>query len=268
MPSYYGIVFPEFWTGDSGRQIREQGRCEAQLLALYLVSNRFANMIGLYRVLVDDMRRETGVSTRAIARSLDVLQEAEYAAFDAPSSYVWVRHMARFRLGLKAGEAIDPDDNRVVAINKLYHAIDPNPFLAEFFDTNRKLLALKKRRASTGLWSPLSSSTTSRPFEGASKPLGSQVQRSGTGIRDQRSGSGKSAATVVAADSLSTEAQQNRAVIRELAIDIIRGAPTDTSFADLKSLVKDACFDRHIAYDAEVVGSALEQALARVEARR
>src|SRR5438094_3872600 len=129
VPSYYGVLFPEFWTGHTGRVIRDRGGPPAQVLALYLMSNRFTNMIGLYRLLVDDIRHETGLNARAIERCLDLLHDVDYATFDAASSYVWVHQMARFRLGLKAGEALEPNDNRVIAINRLYHAIDPNPFL-------------------------------------------------------------------------------------------------------------------------------------------
>lgn len=43
----YGIVKPAFWNGETGRQIRAVG-ADAQLVALYLMTNPHANAIGMY----------------------------------------------------------------------------------------------------------------------------------------------------------------------------------------------------------------------------
>jgi hypothetical protein len=164
MSSYYGVIFPEFWTGTTGREIRRQGGKDAQLLGLYLASNRHANMIGLYRLLVDDVKHETGLSANAIGRSYGVLQRASFAIFDAATSFVWVYQMARFRLGLKNGAALDSEDKRVPAVNGMYHALDGNPFLGDFYDQNRSTLKLKKRRDAVGLVVAPLQTTISRPL--------------------------------------------------------------------------------------------------------
>jgi hypothetical protein len=171
MSSYYGVIFPEFWTGTTGRELRRQGGKDAQILGLYLASNRHANMIGLYRLLVDDVKHETGLSVTAIARSYSVLQKAGFAIFDTVSSFVWVYQMARFRLGLKNGATLDAEDKRVPAVNGLYHALEGNPFLGDFYDQNRSALKLKKRRDAIGLVVALTTPTISRPLQGASKGL-------------------------------------------------------------------------------------------------
>lgn len=54
----------------------------------------------------------------------------------------------------------------------------------------------------------------------------------------------------------------NGKVIRRLIQDVLKVSPS-AGFTDLKELAKQACVDQHLAYDAAVVGSALEQALAR-----
>lgn len=57
---------------------------------------------------------------------------------------------------------------------------------------------------------------------------------------------------------------ESRKVIRALVFDLVKRAEPHSSFADLKDMAKAACAEKDgIAYDAEVVGSALEQALAR-----
>ena len=179
--SYYGVIFPEFWTGQTGRELREHGGKEAQLLGLYLATNRHANMLGLYHVLVDDIKHETGLSLKAIEKGLRVTAAATFATFDAATAFVWVRHMARFRLGLRNGDVLNPGDKRVVAVNRLYHNLEVNPFLEPFYDANRKLLCLRKcRQTDTALVVPFTAdhymSPLVRGLQGASKGHASQKQ--------------------------------------------------------------------------------------------
>lgn len=192
--SYYGVIFPEFWTGSTGLELRARGGKDAQILALYLATNRHANMLGLYHLMAVDMKHETGLSVKAIERSLGVIAETAFAAFDAATSFVWVRQMARFKLGLHPGETLQPADNRVVAANRLYQHLGVNPFLGPFYDANRKLLCLRKRReVDMSLVVSRAYNHQMSSLQGASKGLPSQDQDqdqdqgSVTGIRDQGS---------------------------------------------------------------------------------
>ena len=81
MSSYYGVIFPEFWTGPTGHEIRARGGKDGQLLALYLATNPHTNMIGLYRLLLDDIRHESGLSAKAIERGFAAA--TAFATFDA-----------------------------------------------------------------------------------------------------------------------------------------------------------------------------------------
>lgn len=255
--SYYGVIFPEFWTGRTGRELRERGK-DAQLIALYLATNRHANMLGLYHLLLDDVKHETGLGWRGVARGLEAVAEVDYARFDTASSFMWVRQMVRFRLGLQPGEALDPDDNRAKGVNRIYAAIDPNPFLGDFFDANHKVLRLRKRREPVGLVVSLSSvhhmSGLPSPYEAPYKPVN---RSTGSG-----SGTGKNADADASARPPDGGAPKP-AVIRALIGPLLDSAPPDSSFADLKELAKEACAVRGIPYDAMAVGTALEQALAR-----
>jgi hypothetical protein len=177
--SYYGVIFPEFWTGPTGREIRLRGGRDAQLLGLYLATNRHANMLGLYQLMVDDVRHETGLSLKAIERGYQVTTEADFATFDAVTGFVWVRQMARFRLGLVNGEGLAVEDKRVQAINRIYHALPVNPFLGVFYEVNRKLLCLKKKREAPQDIVPFQVdhylSPLRRGLQGATKGLLSQI---------------------------------------------------------------------------------------------
>ncbi len=55
----------------------------------------------------------------------------------------------------------------------------------------------------------------------------------------------------------------NVKVVTRLAHEIIQDADKTTAFPDLKDLLKAACSQHRIAYDAEVAGKALESALAQ-----
>jgi hypothetical protein len=178
MGSYYGVIFPEFWTGHTGRELRSSGGKDAQLMALYLATNRFTNMLGLYHLLVDDIKHETGLGYLAISRALTVVRDAAYATYDARTSFVWVKQMARFRLALKPGDALAPKDHRVLAVNRVYQALPANPFLGDFFDMNAKLLRLTKRREDVGRRTDFVVDTNHdhkmSSLQGASKTLVSQ----------------------------------------------------------------------------------------------
>jgi hypothetical protein len=158
------------------------------LIGLYLATNRHANMLGLYRLRIDDVRHETGLGTKAIAKGLQAAQETGYAAFDAVTEFAWVRQMARFRLGLKAGEGLREGDKRAGAISRIYHAIESNPFLGEFHDVNKKMLPLGRRRNRSALWCRSVRTTRYSPIEAPSKgvrQIQSQIQE--TGIRNRSS---------------------------------------------------------------------------------
>lgn len=188
MSSYYGIVFPEFWTGQTGKAIRAEGK-DAQILALYLVTCRYASMLGLYRLLVDDVRHETGLGQRGLAKAFASLQRLGYADYDASTEHVWVREMAKFRLGLQKKSPLDTDDKRVKGAQNLYDRLVDNPFLGDFFDRYGKEIRLKRRRDCGALVATPLPIAPSKGDEGASRP-----SKPDNRIRDQvqqRTGTGK-----------------------------------------------------------------------------
>jgi hypothetical protein len=192
MSSYYGIVFPEFWTGDTGRAIQASGGKDAQLLALYEMSCRHATMIGLYPLPLRDIRHETGLGMKGLVRAVTVLAHLGFSEYDARTEHVWVREMAKFRLSLQKRSPLDPDDKRVTGVQNLYDRLVENPFLEPFFDRYAKEVRLKRRRACGLLITPLQDVAPSkgliRGLEGACKPdnrsTGISTQQ-GSGSRNQ-----------------------------------------------------------------------------------
>jgi hypothetical protein len=193
MSSHYGIVFPEFWSGETGREIRTHGGKDGQLVGLYLMSAPNATMIGLFALPLRDLKHDTGIGVKGLVRAFTVLGGLGFADYDARTEHVWVREMAKFRLGLQKRSPLDPDDKRVTGIQRLYDKLSENPFLEPFFDRYAKELRLRGKRRSGRPAEPLLDVALARGFEGPSKPVnrdqGSEIrdQVQGSGIRDQGS---------------------------------------------------------------------------------
>lgn len=254
MSSYYGIVFPEYWTGRTGRAIQKKGGKDAALLGLYLTTNRLANMIGLYRLTPDIIVHETPLKLGAIEKAFEVLAAEEFAEYDAASEHVWVREMARFRLNLRDDRpSLDKDDKRVVGVQRLYHGIDDNPFLQPFYEKYHRVLHLKKLRTSTRYPHP---SPLGRGLVGSMKP------GTGSGTRYQEQESGKSTAASRRSVDNRVEISEGTyglyCVIATEARAISNRDDGDDSFSNVTHHFKALCAQRHIDYASNIADKAIE----------
>jgi hypothetical protein len=252
--SYYGIVFPEITTGRTGRAIQRLGGHTAQLLQVYLTFTRHANMIGLYRLALQDVGYELAMREKHVVAALATIEEAGFAHYDVATEFVWVVNMARVRLGLEPGQALASNDKRIVGVNRLYHAIDTNPFLGPFFDRYARTLHLSKRRDPQ---EEGASSVAASPFDGASEGLGSQYQYQKQD-QDQKQDQEKARRSRVASPSPVENLRVITRLVRELRLE-----HPDAGFADLKDLAKSRCAQLRIAYDAEAIGKAVDSALSQ-----
>lgn len=137
----FGTVKPSFWNGPTGRSLRESG-ADAQLLALYLLTNPHANMIGLYYLPLVLVRKELAMSMAQIVKALAALERAVFATYDPESEIVWVFEMARYQLG----DQLQPHDGRVKALARVYAEMSSNPFLGDFHDRYAAAFHLGCRR--------------------------------------------------------------------------------------------------------------------------
>lgn len=108
----YGKVSPQFWIGDTGRALR--GNPEAQLVAIYLMTSPHANMIGVFHCPITYIAHETGIPFEGASKGLQSLIEADFCTYDSASEYVCVHEFAKHQVG----EALDPKDNRVKAVER------------------------------------------------------------------------------------------------------------------------------------------------------
>jgi hypothetical protein len=257
MSSYYGLLFPEYWDGPSGKLIQKLGGVNATLLGAYLMANRRANMIGLYRLPLDEIRLPMKESRLVAAFSVLSDPTIRFAEYDLGTEFVWVREMARIRMGLRnRSDVLNPSDNRVDGINKLYQQVDDNPFLGAFFERYRKTLHLKKQRTCEHYphISPLE-----RGLEGASKP----VNRSDNRDQDQSTGTdqGRSALTRRETRTAPGANGNTTSVLRKLVQDIQREHP-DWQDSDVRDEAKTRAARAHIPYTGHQIAEAMDLASA------
>jgi len=124
----YAQVRPRFWTGNTGRLLRDDR--EAQVLALYLITGPHANMIGLYYLPIAYITADTGIPFEGASKALAKLHEGGFCKYDQTAEVVWVVEMARNQVGERLVEA----DKRCKSIHREYMSLPQNSFLKEFFD--------------------------------------------------------------------------------------------------------------------------------------
>jgi hypothetical protein len=184
---YYGVLLPSYFTGTTGCAIRKRGGKDAQLLGAFLIANEWMNMLGLYKLRLIDVRDVLKLTPAAALRAYEVMAAEQYAFYDADTSFVWVKEMARIRLGLKDERPLSPKDNKSIGAERLYRGLHPNPFLGAFFDRYGKQLHLKSRREGPSLDMVYrrgfegASKGLRRGFEGASKPGSGSGSETGSG---------------------------------------------------------------------------------------
>jgi hypothetical protein len=155
----YSKVCPQFWIGETGRKLREAGQ-DALLVALYLLTNPHANMLGLFYIPASLMAHETGLSPEGASEGLRRAIDAGFCAYDESSETVFVYEMARYQIA----DQLLPSDKQCAGIQREYEGLPNNPFLAAFYEKYAKAFHLTFSRENQ------------RPSEGASKAHRSQEQ--------------------------------------------------------------------------------------------
>ena len=126
----YSIFKHTFWTGDTGRKLRKQGR-DSLIVSAYLVTCQSSNMIGLYYLPLPVLCHELGfVGQRGFEGASKVLRRVEetgFAYFEGVEETVWVPEMAHHQIG----ETLSPKDNRQKNVIKLWQDMRKSRFYKE-----------------------------------------------------------------------------------------------------------------------------------------
>jgi hypothetical protein len=301
---HYGVTYSRYWEGTTGRAIQEKGK-DPTILSLYLMSCRHANMIGLYELPLVHLERELLVvkGRIPILRAFSDLHVLQYATYDMGTEHVWVREMARIRVGLGLNETITTDDRKHRAILKQYATARPNPFLGPFYERYATQLQLRDGRigpplipVSKGLADAIARSKKQQlkasacdadlwkcgrnveksdhglsPFHAPCKPSEQvqqqvQVQGSGSGTG---TGTGKAAAAPRHTPPDDDDAEKNGDVITSLILkEIFPLVGVSVQWTDLKEILIARCRALDISYTYDVFRRAHESALLRAELKR
>jgi len=137
----YAKISPQFWIGQTGKKLRKTGP-EAQLVALYLITNPHANMLGVYHLPVAYMAHDLGCEVGVAMKGLSGCADAGFCNYDEATETVWIYEMARFQIG----DSLKSADNRVAGIQKEYDDLHENPFLQGFFEKYGSAFCLTNSR--------------------------------------------------------------------------------------------------------------------------
>ncbi|MGS4866552.1 hypothetical protein [Acinetobacter baumannii] len=158
----YGKVSPHFWTGSTGKKLRE---CpDSIVVAMYLMTCPHANMLGLYYMPLLYVAHETGLGLEGAKKGLKWACKAGFCSYDEVSEMVWVHEMARFQVA----ESLKATDNRCKGIQKDYDSLPTNPFLASFYDKYAAAFCMTNKREGKA--------TLTHSNQAPSKTLASQEQ--------------------------------------------------------------------------------------------
>lgn len=296
MAEPYGVLLSSFFSGTTGMRLQALGTPgkDALLLAVFLTANEWANMIGLYELSPAKVtRRLPCVKGRALERALELLASEQFAFYDTETEFVWVREMARIRLGMLNGEEVANPRRRTAAQN-LYQRSPLNPFLGPFYDRYHVELALKHRRGSpigSANGSPNQSPNGSPTRSPNGSPNECQVPVRTASVQQGSVSTALVPVQAAAAPRLSPvetvqNPQENIEVITSvitkeiLPIFGIKGLPIlqpgglqfgvhgggaidAARLSDLQEATKERCARMQIAYNSEVVERALKSALVR-----
>lgn len=154
----YGKIYSSFWTGETGKFLR--GHKEAQIVASYLLSNKNANMIGLYYLPILYLCYETGLTEKEAMKGLLRCIEGGYCSYDEQPEVVFVHEMALFQID----EQLKSTDKRCIGVQNCYDVVPACLFLEVFYEKYKNVFFMSKKRENR------------RGLEGALMPPRSQEQ--------------------------------------------------------------------------------------------
>ena len=158
----YAVVKPQFWTGETGRRLREAGP-EALLVAMYLLTCPNSSMLGLFYLPLVVIAHETGLPLEGATKGLQRVCEAGFARYDRPSETVWIQEMATYQVA----ETLKPRDHRWTGVVRELATWRKSPFFADF---------VARYKVPYNLPDNLAAEPLARPLEAPCKALRSQDQ--------------------------------------------------------------------------------------------
>ena len=86
----FAKIYPYIWKSEKLRKASKEGK----LLALYLLSNPYYCMVGIYELPMEFVKKDTGLSAQEAKKAMDELRELDFLRYDEVTEVVWVVDMA------------------------------------------------------------------------------------------------------------------------------------------------------------------------------
>ena len=127
-----------FWTGRTGQAIKLKDPSVC-IVAMYLMTSPHANSIGLYRLPIDYIIADTGLSDDKIRDAMKILhEEIDFCSYDEQSQMVFVHKMALHQIGKNFHE----NDKRVIGVRRQFEKIENFILKDKFFDAYQNVFYL------------------------------------------------------------------------------------------------------------------------------
>lgn len=130
---------PVFWSGKTGKELRKHGP-DAQIMALYLMSNAHVNYVGLYRLPAAYISVDLEWTADRVASAMKAVEQVGFAKFDTERELVWVINGGAHQIG-----ELKPNDKYVKAVEKEFLRMPACELTAAFFDKYRAAFHLPTR---------------------------------------------------------------------------------------------------------------------------
>ena len=167
----YSKILPQFWIGETGRQIAKLG-VEARLVALYMLTNVHTNMIGVYYLPIAYIAHDTGVEIEKTEEIIQQLCDIGFCDYDYDFEYIWICNMAYYQIG-----ELKEKDNRVVNVNQIYQSLPRLKFLGDFYYKYYETFHLyPPRKNSTSLQNKIDKPVNNTLLQTPSESENSQTQ--------------------------------------------------------------------------------------------
>lgn len=122
----YATVSPLFWTGSTGKRLRNQH--DAQLISLYLMTSPHAHQSGIYCLPIMYLCHETGRPLEGAYKALSILDSEGYCKYDRDAEWVWVCEMAAWQIG----SDLAANDKRCKGLQQYLKGLPDLPFMDAF----------------------------------------------------------------------------------------------------------------------------------------
>lgn len=121
-------VDEKFWSGETGRELKMLGK-DAQLLALFLITNPMANPLGLYNFTIEHVVRYLPMSVDEARLAMDALIGVDFVSYNDDTGMVFVHNMVSYQNGFN----LKVTDTRLVSIHNKLRELPANEPLVQKF---------------------------------------------------------------------------------------------------------------------------------------